>query len=233
MGMKNLTKKNLVIVIFVISLLSITNIKSCFGESYSTSLSYLDYFAISSEKEIGKAGGIKWEFTGNNPYVGILVRIYDDYNYNEFLEGNHSAQRYVVSDGSYYIASGVWAPPKTDVWHIVFLHHHDSSETEITSVNIEVVFVTGALTGGLLAVIIGVPILFNIGIVVLVIVLVKRKKKQQVLVTSQNQQDPQTSPSSSEQQSPIPSNVRYCKDCGQENIDVSTYCKKCGSKLDA
>ena len=220
MGMNNFTKKNLVIVIFVISLLSFANVKNCFGENYSTSLSYLDYFSISSEKEIGKAGAIKWAFTGNNPYVGILVRIYDDYNYHEFLEGNHSAQRYVVSDGSYYIASGIWYPPKTDVWHIVFLHY-GSSETEITSVNIEVVFVSGALAGGLLAVIIAVPVVFNIGIVVLIIFLVKRKKKQQVPVSPQ--QDPQTSPAS---------NVRYCKDCGQENIDVSTYCKKCGSKMD-
>lgn len=226
-------KYGLLVMFFLLSMIFISANSATAGQ-YTFSLSYGDYYAISSGKEVGEIGSIVWSFEGSNTNVGISVWILDKDNFTKFSEKDPSLG-FEVSDGSYYSASGSWTPYKTDVWYIVFIHA-DSDIYQTTTVNADVTIITGGLIAWVLVLIIGLPALLCVGVIVLVVVLVSRNKKKQQQYPQVTHQTYVTTPIAHPQEYPSPqlydTSDIFCGRCGVRNSGDSAFCGKCGSRLD-
>jgi len=196
-------------------------------------LSYGEYYAISSEEEIGRAGGIAWSFVGSNTNIGITVWVFDQDNFTKFSEGD-PCLGFKVSDGSHYSAFGSYTPHKTDVWYVVFLHV-DLDSTQITTVTADVTIITGGLVVGFLALIIGLPSLITVlGIILVVVLIFRKKNKQQQYPQNSSGINGPTSIVQPREQPSLQSNATsdiFCGKCGIRSSSDSTFCGKCGSKL--
>ncbi|MHA1557852.1 MAG: hypothetical protein ACTSPM_13075 [Candidatus Heimdallarchaeota archaeon] len=220
--------------IFLLLFLMLISVNSATAKQDTFTLSYGDYYAISSEKEIGRVGGIAWTFVGSNTNVGISVWIFDMGNFTKYSNGVTSLG-FEQSNGSYYSAFGTWSPTKTDEWYTVFIHA-DTNHKQTTTVTADVTIITGGLMAGVLALIIGLPLLITVIGVILVVVLIFRKKNKQQQYPRVSSRingttsivQPQEQPSL---QSIAATSDIFCGKCGIRSSSNSTFCGKCGSKL--
>ncbi|MHA1720604.1 MAG: PKD domain-containing protein [Promethearchaeota archaeon] len=97
-------------------------------ETYASVLDYGDYI---SNYGWANGGDIKnWNFEGTNSHIGVIVRIMDSANYNNF-QNSLTYSYYEVSDGSYYGDSGEFTVPYQDTWYTVFFNYDPDQQTTI------------------------------------------------------------------------------------------------------
>jgi len=216
------------LVLFSLTVLFFTNLGLAQGKSYQVTLSFSEYFSVSSGRTMDETGSIDWSFSGSNIVVGINVWILDETNFALFEADNPSAVGYEQSDGSYYSDSGSWNVQALDTWWIVFLH--DQLIGGSTTLTIEVDFIGGGLVGWLIAIIIIAPIVVVGGLIGLVIFLVVRSKKKPPAPTPTHAAAQQPTAPPPPQPSP-PAGSVFCWSCGTPNTQGSRFCMKCGSDM--
>lgn len=127
----------LLTLVFYISLFANTASK-VEARNYQTTLSYGEYYHISSTRSMDNTSSIFWSFTGSNNATGINVMICDEENFTLFQASPSSAYGYQVSDGSSYIDSSTWLVRYESKYYVVFWHNQALADS--TNLAIEVTF---------------------------------------------------------------------------------------------
>ncbi len=172
-------RKEKVLGFLLLAILIITNYSTCSlqGFRFGISLSYGEFYDISSEDIIGRKDRVSWSFSNVETFAKIQVRMYDSENYEKLVNGDSDIQSFSLSSG--YDRSGTWTPYYDDVWYIVFMHR-DTDYKEQTTFIIEVIFSNQRYTDRLLASVIVIPSVSAIVIVILTIILDYRYKSKKL-----------------------------------------------------
>ncbi|TKJ23118.1 MAG: hypothetical protein CEE43_05210 [Promethearchaeota archaeon Loki_b32] len=197
--------------------------------SYEASLAYGEYiyFHINADED----DIISWEFSGLNNYVGIKVFAMTDIEFSKF-QNAQTCYLYTLSNGSYYIDSGIFYPPSYDTWYIVFLNADPVEQTTYLTYNVDI---ERGNDGGDDSIFeeIFYPIIAFVIIGSICVAMAeysnKQKKKKEAEIISKlepsfRSSEPQSSPNEHE--------LKYCSQCGTPQKVNAIYCINCGNKFD-
>ena len=225
--------KFIVLLIIIVSSVSISNSREemvinpdYIYLNYESSLaygSYLYFHQIADENY-----EIRWEFSGSNSYVGIILYAMTDLEFDKF-QNLQTFYSYHLSDGSYYRDSGTFTPRSHDDWYIVFLNADSVMQT--TYLTYDVDFIEDP---SLLGMIVGTVIAFLVvgGIIGACTAIFNKnaKEKQRKQEVSQ-----EIMPNFVQEQKELISkdiqNVKFCTFCGKTHRIDAVFCENCGRKF--
>ena len=228
MRYKNLRKRNRNGILLLFILLIIPLVFSSFNptkaKQYTYILTYNNHFEISTENEVGQLGGLFWSFQGSEEQIGISVWIFDDANYTKYLNEDSTTLGYKVSNGTQSFDASFWQPPKTDIWHIVFIGSI-SNALDSTTIEINLTIISEGIIIWVMVLSSAIPTLFSISIVVLIVIVSFRS------INKRREQEKSLQPQEEKKaKSDFPKNI-FCSRCGFKNTSDSSFCGICGAKL--
>ena len=216
--------------------LAFSSINLTTAKQYTFTLTYNNHYEISTEKEIGRLGGLLWSFQGSEQQIGVSVWIFDHANYTKYLNKDSTTLGYRVSNGTQSFDANIWQPPKTDIWHIVFVGTI-SNPMDTTTIAVSLSVITEGMIIWAMVLSSAIPTLLTIGIVILIVIVSfrsinKRKEKEKSILpqevnSTQSIAEPQ---GNSDTQFDTPKDI-FCSRCGFKNTGDSSFCGICGAKL--
>ena len=135
----------ILILAFSISMYTISTNKAE-AKNYSTTLSYNEYYTVTSRFNLTENRIIEWSFTGSNNLTGIEVWILDEGNLT-FYEDFGIALGYQESDGTHYIDSGTFNVPYNAKWNDLFIHNQIAGNPTSLSIIVNFTSDGSQLTG--------------------------------------------------------------------------------------
>ena len=192
--------------------------------SYESSLAYGEYVYFYANA--GEDDKFKWVFSGTNSYIGITVFAMTNTEFLKF-QNLQTFYAYRLSNGSYYRASGIFYPPSSDTWYIVFLNVDPDNQTTYLTYDVDVDRGDDSLFESIFIPIITIIIIGSIiGGAIEISNKQKKKREAETLEKTEHWLKPDIIPPEQADY-----DIKYCSQCGSPQKMDAIYCVKCGNKF--